>query len=494
MAGEILYIHPSKIAVATKDYSQIGVASPYALMPVGVIGLVNLLRGAGFDVQGLNYPIEVIIDRSFDLKNWLRARSDARLILIDLHWYEHTFGAFDVASLCKATLPQAYIAMGGLTASIYAKELLRHFREVDYVIQGDAEEPLLALARLVCRGEGDLANIPNLGYRDHRAVRLNKRTYCATADDLDRLDFVDLSFLSHERDYAEMQYASSEWESSDRRGHWLCNGRGCFYNCAFCGGGANVHRSIAGRQGIIARSPEVVVHDMERLAERGVQQISPTLDPAIMGEAYWRALFSRMREHRVRMGLNIEHFQLPSMEFFTAFLESADLDHSELVFSPLSGSERVRALNGKTYSNQALLEALSFLAAHEVPVYIYFSLNLPGETMRTLDETLTLARRICDLYPPRKLRMANMCHTVDPASPLAQRPREYQVRVQFDSLLDYYEYCRQTPTIQQGVRLEAWRGFRALDYQAQPLDLMAQRWDQFCKGQAATCNPVLRAW
>jgi len=77
----------------------------------------------------------------------------------------------------------------------------------------------------------------------------------------------------------------------------------------------------------------------------------------------------------------------------------------------LSGSESVRRRNGKHFTNDQLLAALSLLRPARIPIAVFFSLNLPGESQRAFRDTLVLANRICDMYPPELLRMSNMVHT-----------------------------------------------------------------------------------
>ena len=52
---------------------------------------------------------------AFDLRSWLHAKSPAKLVMIDLHWYEHCFGAIEAARAVKAIWPQTPIVIGGLT-------------------------------------------------------------------------------------------------------------------------------------------------------------------------------------------------------------------------------------------------------------------------------------------------------------------------------------------------------------------------------------------
>jgi len=47
--------------------------------------------------------------------------SEWPMILIDLHWYDHCYGAIETARACKEILPSAWTILGGLTASGFAR-------------------------------------------------------------------------------------------------------------------------------------------------------------------------------------------------------------------------------------------------------------------------------------------------------------------------------------------------------------------------------------
>ena len=92
----VLYIHPAKFGVGFERAGE-PVGRPYGLIPMGLVALVNVLRENGIGVKGLNYPMESLLDERFDLRKWLSGQPDVRVVLIDLHWYEHAYGAIDVA-------------------------------------------------------------------------------------------------------------------------------------------------------------------------------------------------------------------------------------------------------------------------------------------------------------------------------------------------------------------------------------------------------------
>jgi len=462
----------------------------YAWIPVGVIGLVNLLRENGIWVRGLNYPLEMKLDQGFDLREWLVAQRSARLIMIDLHWYEHSYGAISIARTCKEVLPEAWTVVGGFTASAYAREILEHYPEVDFVIRGDAEQPLLVLVQQLLRGSKDsrgtvgLAGIPNLSYRTGDHIVENERTYCATSADLDRLNFVDIGFLDHYQQY----------QARSLGGHWLSIARGCHYECTFCGGCRTAQRALAGREGVVTRSPAKVVDDLRRLAAQGIERASLPSDLAALGDHYWREFFMRLRDSGVKIGLCLEFYQLPTDEFIEEYVRSTPLPDSFLTLSPLSGCESVRRLNGKSYSNEGLFHTLTLLKRHNAYLIVCFSLNLPGEDESAFEETLALAERIHDLYPSRLLQVVNSCHTVEPYSPMSMEPGRYSIEVNMSSFLDYVDYCRSTCLSDPGARTGVSRGFRAVGPGARRLEAMADKWDARCKGRHLSWSPVPCSW
>lgn len=504
--ADILYVHPAKQAVdvtsasaATEGRSP---GRPYGLIPLGLPGLVNLLRGDGFEVSGINYPLERQYDPTFDLSAWLGQHRSAWMILIDLHWYEHSYGAISVARLCKEVLPNAVTVLGGLTASGFPREILERFQAVDFVIRGDAETPLRQLAQHLRGGAPERAAIPNLIYRHDGEIRETPCSYCAATEDLNRLDSADVTFLQNHETYLAHEYIVVDVEATRRameeghpyRGRWIATARGCKYECSYCGGCKSAHRTLAGREGLILRSPEAVVDELQWLAERGIQQASLSYDIAELGEDYWRRLLSLLRRREIKIGLYNELFQLPDPRFIKHFARSVDMTHSCLALSPLSGNERVRRLNGKRYTDSELINILDHLNLYNVPIFVYFSLNLPGEDETTIKETIALAETIVAHYPGSLLKILNSCHTMDPFSPMQQHPEKFGITALWSSFRDFYDYCRETQFATPAARTSAWRGFELSGPDTRAVEAMADAWDAARQGHEASWWPIPPSW
>ena len=503
--AQVLYIHPAKQGVDLTYDSQTGRA--YGVIPVGLSALVNRLRDNQIVVRGISYPLERQLLRAFDLVAWLQAQPSAKIVLIDLHWYEHCYGALDTARAVREARPDVWVVLGGLSASGFAKEILRDFPAVDFILRGDAELPLLALTqRLLAHGsraaEGlALQDIPNLSYRDSGEVVENALSYTAGCPEMDSLNFTDLSFLEHYQDYYVHEYivtdvnaALKALETRPYWGRWLSTARGCRSECSYCGGGKSAHRALAGRAGLVARSPQRVVDDLAALEKAGVVQASMAYDIANMGEAYWRELFALIRSRGVKIGIYNEFFQLPSAEFIREFVKSVDLAHSCVAFSPLSGHERVRRLNGKHYATDAFFDILAEVSRYNLHIFVYFSLNLPGENTETFRDTLALARQIFEFYPSSLLQIFNTVHTVDPFSPMGLYPDKYGIKTTMSTFMDYYNYCRDTRYAGDSARSELHRGFSLNDPALRDLDAMADAWDAEYLGKEAGWRPIPAKW
>jgi radical SAM superfamily enzyme YgiQ (UPF0313 family) len=510
--AQVVYLHPAKQEVdfyARRRPQGRQPGRPYGLIPVGVAALVNVLREAGVRVVGVNYPLEKSLAPGFDLRQWLSRRPSTRVVLIDMHWYEHAYGAISVARACKEVLPEAWTVLGGLTASGFAHEILERHHEVDFVIRGDAEAPLLELVRrlLGTRGRAgqapDLVGLPNLSYRGATGVVTeNERTYCATTQDLDRLNFTEIDFLEHHDRYYTHEYVVTDLQAARQaletehpfRGRWLCTARGCTYNCSYCGGCKSAHETLAGRKGIVVRSPRAMLEDLRQLHEQGVHQACFSYDIYELGEAYWGELLEGLAQGGPRMGLYNELFQLPTPTFVHAFARCADMRHSSLAVSPLSGSEEVRRRNGKYFTDQELFELLSLLNVYNVPLLVYFSLNLPGEDESTMRESIALAERIHSFYPSSLLKIITSCHTIDPLAPMNVDPEGYDVTVDMRTFEDYYNYCRDTQLASPEARTELHRGFRPDGTWSRSLAAMADMWDRARVGRESSWWPVPPGW
>ncbi len=502
---DVIYIHPTKQGIGFHPDTNLG--RDYGLIPVGLPAVVNVLRKNKISVRGIDHSLEVELNPAFDLKEWLSKLTGARIFLLDLHWYEHCFGAIDTARMIKQIHSDSWVILGGLSASGFSREILEFSPAVDVIVRGDAEKPLLQLVQTILSSEVNenlstkLAQIANLSFRMDGVIVENPIGYTATTQDLDELDYLDLSFLDHHIEYGiheflvtDLPKARAALHSNPFRGRWLTTARGCRYECAYCGGAKSSHKLLANRMGIVPRSPEVVVDELQKMVAQGYHQAALAYDIAELGEDYWGRFFSELQRRKVRIGLYNECFQMPTREFIDTFMANCIKEFSCLTLSPLSGNERVRRLNGKHFSNEQFFEMIDLLRQHDSYLIVYFSLNLPGETNSTFAETIELAKEVFYIYPNRLLKILNSVHTIDPLSPMNVRAERYGVESSMKSFKDYYEYCQNTGEKSPASRNGTHRGFELVDASMRDLEKMADYWDMERTGKEESWWPIPPSW
>jgi hypothetical protein len=199
-----------------------------------------------------------------------------------------------------------------------------------------------------------------------------------------------------------------------------------------------------------------------------------------------------MKARQIKIGIYNEFFQQPSTDFIHGLAEVAQNRHTCLAVSPLSGNERVRRLNGKHYATESLWQTLTLLRQYNFYLYVYFSLNLPGETEETLRETIALAIKVYEFYPHPLLKILNTVHTIDPLAPMNVHPDKYGIATTMTSFDDFYAYCRNTQAAHSDARIGKQRGFDLKD--GRSLARMASAWDAARVGREECWWPIPPSW
>nr|WP_321396794.1 radical SAM protein [uncultured Desulfobacter sp.] len=134
--------------------------------------------------------------------------------------------ALDTAKAVKRFLPNAFIVLGGHHVTQFPKACLEH-KEIDFIIQGEGEMPMVHLAQLIKKqaayampGEDELKNIEGIGFRLPNNITLNPPVWADSPHGLDQnaLDKIDWGFYQRNKKSAITIVAS----------------RGCPFSCSYC--------------------------------------------------------------------------------------------------------------------------------------------------------------------------------------------------------------------------------------------------------------------
>lgn len=433
---DCLIVHVPKFQ---NRYRPLGNYTSTQWMALGVFALADAVAKRGHRVRILHLGLERSLDPRFSLESYLAAHP-CRVVAFSAHFHQQLYDTLRVAGAVKERHPSVHIALGGMTASFFAGDILALFPHVDSVIRGEGEMPLQQLVAGVVAGGGDLSGVPNLLWRRNGAVVDNEGRYLASPGDLDALDFCNLSYMEHHESYVHMpkifthlrlpprmKWGMSRLISRRERPifHGLPVGRGCVTNCFYCGGGQQAHRLINERRHVVFRSPEKVMGSIRDLLGYGYEGAYVSFDPVPESDAYYRTLFGMLRAEGLGFDLPFSSWSLPSRGFIDEYAKTFGRG-SYIAISPETGSEDLRKkVRGIFFSNEELLGTLRYAGERGVRTIVFFSLGLPGETRDDFERSLRLKERI-----EKECRFAEtdaFSIEIEPAAPWYLNPERYQI-------------------------------------------------------------------
>ena len=259
---DLLFIHVPRFSSYYRPYGEYMTVN---LIPMGTFALADLAVRQGYRAEILHLGLEWIEKEKFSPLSYL-GEKNVLVVAISLNWHQQSYDVMKVAEEIKREKPGIYLVLGGCTASVFHKEILAAFPQIDAVIRGDAEVPLMALMTAVTQGK-DLQKIPNLSWRAGEEIRKNPLSYVASGDDMENFSYANLDLLRGKETYIRYMGLPFVWskglsKEKNRKyfhlGHpvfFLNIGRGCLGNCTWCGGGEKAQHMINGRSGVVSGAP-----------------------------------------------------------------------------------------------------------------------------------------------------------------------------------------------------------------------------------------------
>lgn len=330
----------------------------------GINSITSYLRKYGYDTT-----IELVLNEKLDIERIKKINP----ILIGFSVYTDTYNS--VKNLCillKKKLKKVFIVLGGYVATYYSKEVLIDIEDVDAVIVGEGEIPMLELANCIAT-KGSLNNVSNLVYRSDGSIKFTKRTELIS--ELDSLPFAARDIVA--------KYDPTEV--------WVSTSRGCTRNCAFCCSHDFWHTQQS--HNWRGRSVKSIIEEISNLIyKHGVRQfefIDNSLeDPYPYGDrlfAIAEAIISN--DLKIAFGANMRAETIAKMtDEDIEFIKNAGFSY---VFLGIEGfCENSLHLYRKTANVLQNKMALGNLIRHDIPVDIGFINFNPYSTFDDLEQNV----------------------------------------------------------------------------------------------------------
>lgn len=356
----------------------INCTSPYFFyIPMGCFGLCDMLARQGIEARIFNpalYPQSTQNKRLVEVLATLQPTH----VGLACHWQETAHGLLEALRWVREWSPKVATFAGGFTASYFAEDLVRTVPELDCVVVGDPEEPVVQLVQ----GE-PMETIANLVWRDQGEVRRSAATWLIDQPLFDRLAFADCASLVDADRYFEM--------ISTKLGFPLLLGRGCVFDCEYCGGSRHAFRLHSGRNRPIVREIPSILADLHRIKQwTTVLYLCYENDPAMI-KALFRAIGDDP-ELRGQFTLNYGAWHLLDAEFIDLYRRAFNCHGQTPVFefSPEVTSDEQRAIikRGRTYDLAAMEDNFRAIASAfdgKVRIEVFFSRYHPSLSAADLD-------------------------------------------------------------------------------------------------------------
>ena len=336
-------------------------------IPMGTFGLCDYLEQKGIPAKVLNLALYREADISKVLKQHIDAFQPTHIGLI-FHWQDTAEGFLRTGEYIRSRHGSVKILCGGFTAGYFGASLLNECGFADYVIKGDPEKPVERLLM-----DADPSEIPNLIYRSSQGPVTNEVSYFIDENTLSNISFSNLGYL-----YDHELYVNA---INKKLGFPVLVGRGCIFNCRYCGGSCSAYRMHSGRKSAVVRSIQSIIRDLRLLKDfTGKIYLCHEND-----RNYIKSLFKAILadEKLVKaFHLNYGAWLLPDQDLLNLYKEAFVMNREDRPVFELSpevfddrGREKIKP-SGVNYSLQALKDNLILLQENfgdKANVSVFFS-------------------------------------------------------------------------------------------------------------------------
>jgi len=367
---KIAFINPYCLDPRINDYD-------IRVPPIGLYYLAAILKEQGHECEILNW--HAMKGKEIHMETELRRiHPDVTAISI-LH--ANRWGGLDIARISKRLFPETPVIFGGPGATFLWRHLLTHFPEIDVIVMGEGEKTLSELVKLMEKQEfGRLKEVLGIAYREGgMPTRTGDRPFIS-----------DLDSLPDPARFFTFQHVISS--------------RGCPWNCGFCGSPRIWNRKVR------FHGAEYFVNQLERLNKNGINFFYVSDDTFTLKKDRVVSICNKVIERRLQIEwAAISRVNIVDEEIAYWMRRAGCI---QISYGVESGSPKIRRALNKTIKDEEIKKAFETTRAYGMMPRAYFIYGSPGENKKTIDESISLIKRIrplgaifyiLDIFPGTKL-------------------------------------------------------------------------------------------
>lgn len=423
---DLIYIHPPSVFdfrnrddilfAYLSNSESVAISQIYEMYPLGIKAFQTSLLNTK-KITIINLADMMLKNNNLDVESFLKTLN-AKMFGIDLHWIAHTQGALSVAKMLKRLHPEVPIVFGGISSSLFYKELIE-YPQVDFIIRG-VETSCSLIKLLEHSGTGVCKDIPNLCWKDKTG-----------------------RIFINEFQITDAYNTHVDWKYCDPAINYFItfSGAGCEYNCTFCGGSNYSMKKYLGvKNGFANKDPAIFIKELQAVKNHNAKNKRlVTLHHWFENKDILRRVMDNIKDSSIRT-IHYTLFNLLPLDHVK--LMSADKIRPLFEISLESHSEKIRKICGKApYSNEELETWLDNLFKHvkKAIVEIYLMIGLPGQTPGIVMKEVSYARHLLEKYSKYNLNVfiCPMSPFLDPGSVMYDNPEKFGYKIRYTKLKDY---------------------------------------------------------
>lgn len=340
--------------------------------PLGLEYLVSSLELSGIEVILVDATIEGLSEEEFVSK---LHKIDPDVIGISMT----TMGLMQDLkglSLAKKACPDAKIVVGGPHPSAAPIELMKSAKDIDFAVIGEGEITLVELVKTLENDKG-LKNVNGIAFRENGNIKLTQPR--EQIKNLDSIPIPSRDFIDFRKVKASIPFGRRNPFSI------MMTSRGCPFKCIFCS------KSVFGNK-YRYRSVENVVEEIEYLLSLGIKEIRFYDDIFTLNQKRTMKLCEELIKGNFDLIWSCEGRVDTVSRDLLEKMKKAGCYH--ISYGVESGSQKILDIAKKGIKVSQARDAFKITKEVGLEASAFFMFGLPGETKKTLKETLSLMKNI----------------------------------------------------------------------------------------------------
>ncbi len=302
-------------------------------------------------------------------------------------WTATVLQVYRHAKALNRQYPYSAVVVGGIHASLFPEMILQECDDIDFVIAGEGEKPLLALADALSGEDFDPADMPSLTYRKDGKIYSNSAAEVLVPEEFPFPDYVGAGIQGFRSHFPHFKQHPT---------YQLSFSRGCPAKCAFCHAYAVLGHRI--RIKPVPKAIEELAYLRGKFGAKGFAFLDSTFT---MNPSWTYAFVDAYRKEINLPWCCVTRADRVDEDMLIAMKDSGCW---KIGFGFESANEKtLLSINKKTQLKHNVT-AMALCKKYDIKVYGSFIIGWPGETyeeaMNTVNWAMENTPNICSFHLP----------------------------------------------------------------------------------------------